>query len=232
MKQNSASITIWLIAIPLLIFTAFRSVHLVQSTLPADAHILAYSALAGLDLGLLAWLYYSTAGARGQQKIVANLMICVDMAGICAATIGDTLLIGNPESAAGFVAPVALWIVPIIIVANVGATVAVHLVDPEQKIKDMERGLQDELSARVVEYLQQNSSTIAAQAVPEAAQHRAKQLVEGFLTSSRQASPSPLFGNVLSGLQSISVQKPSGNGQHYEMAPSDTQPIIVPVKKE
>src|SRR5512136_614188 len=100
-KHNGGSIMIWLIAGSLLLFTGFRSVHLVSSTLPADAQILGFAALAALDLGLLAWLFYATRGARGPQRTIAVLMICVDLAGVAAAVIGDTFLIAGGESANG-----------------------------------------------------------------------------------------------------------------------------------
>ena len=48
-SKSSALFVLWCIALLLLIFTAFRSVRLIQSTLPEDAHIIAFAGLAGLD---------------------------------------------------------------------------------------------------------------------------------------------------------------------------------------
>ena len=95
--NSGGSILLWIIACGLLIFTGARSVHLVQSTLPPDAQVLAFAALAALDGGLLAWLFWTTRAAKGgAQRTIGTLMIVVDLAGITAATLADTMLIADP----------------------------------------------------------------------------------------------------------------------------------------
>src|SRR5689334_10663333 len=137
--RKGNSLLIWLIAIGLLVFTGFRSLHLIQTTLPADAQILGFAGLAGLDLGLLAWTFYANGGARGNQRTVALLMIVVNFAGVAAATLADTLLIVGAKENQALISTVASWILPIIIIANVGAVIACHVMDPAQALKDAER---------------------------------------------------------------------------------------------
>lgn len=185
-RHNGGSVLVWLIAGALLIFTGFRSVHLVSSTLPADAQILGFAALAALDLGLLAWTMYATRGARGAQKTVAVIMICVDLAGVAAAVIGDTMLIGGSKETSGLVSTVALWILPAIIIANVAATIACHVLDPDQQLRDANRALEDELQWQVAKGIADNASQVAAGVTPAAIEAKQKEMIAGFLSGIKE----------------------------------------------
>lgn len=160
---------------------------------------MAYAALAGLDGGLLAWLYFATNGARGNQRTIAYLMICLDMAGVMAATIGDTIMMVDPQGSEGFISTVAMWIVPIIITLNVLGTVASHLVDPGQQIKNKEREVRDQLDYSLAQQLADNASTIASGVVPTAAAHRARQMQEQFILSATQGNTGNSFASIFSG---------------------------------
>ena len=181
-QNNGGAVLIWIIAIALLAFTGFRSVHLVSSTLPADAQVLGFAALAALDLGVLGWLIFATRGARGSQRTIATLMICVDLVGITAATLGDTMLIGGGDAARSMVSTIALWIVPIVVVANVAATIATHLLDPDQALRDAKRALSDELDWQLATSLRENAGTTAAGAIPEAVKHQQREMVARFMS--------------------------------------------------
>lgn len=184
-KNGSGSVLLWLITIALIVFTASRSVHLIQSTLPGDSQMLAYAALAGLDGGVLAWLFWTTRSAQGGvQRTIGTLMIVVDLVGIAGAVLGDTMLVadaGNQE----LVGMVAIWVVPIIIVANIVATVVAHVFDPQQAIRDAERSVQDELQRQKAEYMKANAASIAAEVAQLAGQHAAREMVASFKASSR-----------------------------------------------
>jgi len=145
--------------------------------------MLAYAALAGLDGGVLAWLFWTTRSAQGGvQRTIGTLMIIVDLAGIAAAVLGDTMLVADAGSAE-LVGMVAVWIVPIVIVANIVATVVAHVFDPAQSLRDAERSVQDELQRQKAEYMRANASTIAAQVAQQAGIHAAAQMVAGFSAS-------------------------------------------------
>ncbi len=185
-KHNSGGVMIWLIAGALLLFTGFRSVHLVSSTLPPDAQILGFAALAALDLGLIAWLVYATRGARGAQRTIAILMICVDLAGVSAAVIGDTMLIGGGSAESGLVSTVALWVLPVIVIANVAATVACHLLDPNQALRDANRSLQDELDWQVAKGISDNAAQVASNVTPAAIEAKQREMIAGFLAGIKE----------------------------------------------
>jgi len=188
-RSNGGAVLLWIVAIALLIFTAARSVHLVTATLPPDMAVLGFAALFGLDIGLLAWLFWTTRSARGgAQRTIGTLMVVVDLAGITAAVIGDTLLVAGGEAYQSAVSTVAVWIVPVIILSNVAAIVGAHLVDPAQSIRDAQRALEDELQWQLADHLRQNAAQVAAGAVPEAAAHKQAEMVAGFLAAIRKPS--------------------------------------------
>jgi hypothetical protein len=184
---NGSGVLIWIVGIGLLLFTGARSLHLIISTLPADAQVLGFAALAGLDGGLLAWYFFAAHGARGPQRTIAILMIAVDFFGVAAGTIGDTMLIAGGANTAGLVSTVALWLVPAVILSNVGSVIAVHLLDPEQKLRDARRSLEDELQWQLAESIQANAGQVAAGAIPEAVAHHQSEMIAAFLSSTAPA---------------------------------------------
>jgi len=132
---DGADLYVWLICLGLMLFSGYRSLHLVTSTLPADAQVLGLAALAALDAGALGWLAFanSTSGARHG---LALLMVALDLAGVGAALLADTALVAgaSPE----LVKTVALWVVPIVVLANVAATIAAKAMSPARKARDAE----------------------------------------------------------------------------------------------
>jgi len=188
-RDNGGAILLWIVAGALLIFTAARSVHLVTSTLPPEMMILGVAALFGLDVGLIAWLFWTTRTARGgAQRTIGMLMVVVCLIGITAAVIGDTLLVAGGEQYAGAVETVAVFVVPAIVISNVAAIVLAHLFDPRQSIRDAQRALSDELEWQLADHLRQNAAQVAAGAVPEAAAHRQAEMVAGFMAGYRPST--------------------------------------------
>lgn len=183
MNRASGNILILMIGGVLMVYTAYRSLHVVQSTLPPEAQIVGYAALAGLDGALIAWTLYKARSARGEkQNAIATFMICLQLCGITATLIGDTVLTSDPSNLTReYLRTITLWAVPLIIATNVAATVIVHLVDPAQEIFNARREVRDEIERQVAEHLRQNAAQIAAQVTPVAAQHRANELLAEFM---------------------------------------------------
>jgi hypothetical protein len=69
MNKSSGSILILLTGAVLMAYTMFRSVHLVQSTLPVDSQVMGYAALFGLDAALIAWTVFKARSARGDKRV-------------------------------------------------------------------------------------------------------------------------------------------------------------------
>lgn len=191
-SKATGNILILIVGGILLLYTCARSLHVVQSTLPPESQIVGYAALAGLDGALVAWSLFKARSARGdKQQAIASLMIVVQLAGIMATLIGDTILTADPtEATATALRTITLWIVPLIIGTNVAATVVIHMVDPAQEVYNAKREVQDEISRQVAEHLRQNAAQIAARVTPAAAEHRADELLAEFMRAQGQPTGS------------------------------------------
>lgn len=181
MNRKSGDILLLVIGGLLLGYTAFRSMDILRSTLPADAQVLAYIGLAGLDGGLLAWVLYLRHSARGDvQRAVSMFMVVVELAGVALTSIGDSLLHSVGAAMPEYVLTAVTWGVPAIIVINIVAITVVHLSDPGAQIENAKRQLEDEVQRQVAEQLRANMAQIAAQVTPSAAAHQAQELLSAF----------------------------------------------------
>ncbi len=190
-KQNSiGNILVLIVGTVLLVYTGARSVHVVQSTLPADSQVVGYAALAGLDGALIAWTIFRIKSARGdKQMAISLLMICLQLVGVVLLTLGDTLLVADPAGSPPAIRMIVLWAVPIIIGANVAASIAVHLTDPSNAVAQARRGFEDELQRQVAEHLTSRAPEISAGVAPAAAERRAAELLAELVGGGGQARP-------------------------------------------
>lgn len=164
----------------LIIYTATRSYDLIASTMPEGQQIAGFFALAALDGGLLAWLFWTTrSAAPGAQRTIGNLMVVVCLTGIAAAVLGDTLVNYDP-STKGSIGLTAVWVTGFIIVANIAGTISAELVNPEQQMRDADRAIISEIRRQKAEHLISNAPTIARGVAEAEAIHHAEQMVAGF----------------------------------------------------
>jgi hypothetical protein len=87
MFKKLGILTVLVLGFILLVYSATRSLDFIRLTLPADRAILAYFGLAALDRGLVAWLLSYLYGSRGWQRVIAFVMILVDLVGAVAMFI-------------------------------------------------------------------------------------------------------------------------------------------------
>ncbi len=137
MHKQGGKIVLWGIIIGMLAYTAIRTIHFLQLTLPADQQYVAYIGLIAFDVGVLAWFYYAISAAEGAtQRAIAYGMIFVCATGVCTTTVMDMTL-GASRNGLYAVPPqwftVGLWAVILVIITNFIAGICVHLNDPEQK---------------------------------------------------------------------------------------------------
>jgi hypothetical protein len=120
----------------LLIMTIYRTIDLVSSTIRNDGmRFMAVFAVVAIDLGVLGWTQLYRSHAQGPQRIVAMLMIVIDLLAVLAAQIGDTALQMNLASYQSTIETVSLFVIPIIVVANIGAFVMYEVLDPENQVR-------------------------------------------------------------------------------------------------
>lgn len=161
-ESKGGSLVVWLVTIVLMVFSASRSVHLIQTTLPADGQVMAYAALAALDGGVLGWFFFCTrSAAPGNQRTVGYLLLIVDLVGVVCGLMADTWLVAGQDAA--MVGMVALWVLPIIIGANIIGAYVAHLLDPAQALRDAERTMEHELERQRAAHIKDNAGRLSAE---------------------------------------------------------------------
>lgn len=171
MKSKLGSFLITALAGLLLVYSAARSLDFISMTLPPDKQILAYFGLAALDGGLVFWLLNFLSGSHGWQRTIAFLMIVVDFLGACTMFTMDTLL---NSGKAGLTAQLdqnqvqtAVIALSLIIAVNVGATVAHHILNPENLRRMAEEEARDKIETMALREIQANAGQLATELAPQ-----------------------------------------------------------------
>lgn len=162
------------IGLVLLGYTAYRSWDFVAMTLPPDKQVVAYFALAALDGGIIAWLLSYLYGSRGAwQRSIALIMVIVDFAGAVLMFSLDTLYTAGEAGLVAALDPntmrTAMLALSGVIAANIGATIAHHMLDPEQLRRQAEEAAQDKIEEASLKLIDQNAQQLAAQIAPQVA---------------------------------------------------------------
>lgn len=167
-----AVVLITLLSGALLVYTATRTLHLIESTLPADQKVLAWFALAAFDLGLPLWTAYTLWGARGAwQRGIAALMVFTSLLGVVIAFGGDTLIQAEAQGVTVNLASAETvrWIIygtVGIIGLNIVAVTMVHITDPDALRNERTESANDKLLTAELEHMAENAETLAADIAP------------------------------------------------------------------
>ena len=154
MKKAIALILTLFVAGALMIYSASRTVNLLQMTLPEGQKDMAYLALLAFDGALIAWTLVFMFGAEGGfQRAIAGIMIVVSLTGVIVgfgadqllnATTGglfDKTLLGNNFGMTATLITVG------IIAANIAATVFFHVMSPENRRRMQEEGFKEQVES-------------------------------------------------------------------------------------
>jgi hypothetical protein len=187
---------------------------LISKTMPDGWQVAGFFALAALDGGLLAWLFWTTrSSAPGAQRAIGQLMIVVCLAGIAAAVLGDTMMNFDP-STKETIGATAVWVTGFIIIANIAGAIAAEMTDPDQAMRDADRAVTHELKRQKAEQLITNAPSIASAVASREAEHHAQQMLARFSHG----------------------QAPSSNGNHpiqvFGKTAPEPEPETMPVKSE
>lgn len=167
MKKAIGTLLATLLALALLVYSAMRSLDFISLTLPPDNQVLAYFGLAALDGGLVIWLLNFLYGAKGgYQRGISLLMIIVDFAGAVIMFTMDTLY---NTGQAGMTAVMttgemqtAVLALSIIIALNIGATVAHHILDPDNRQRMAEEDARDRIEDEALKKISDSVPALAA----------------------------------------------------------------------
>jgi hypothetical protein len=183
--KSISKILFYVVAGSLMVYAAARSLHFVQSTLSGGNEILGYLALAATSGGAIVWLlvFLHTAHGTG-QKAIAGIMVVIDLLGEFALftidtlmTSGETGMIQNlaPEEIQGVIIGMS-----ILIALNIAATVAFHLVDPDNMKTMREAGVRDKLEDESLKLIEKKGEEIARDLAPRLAEQWAQEFEARF----------------------------------------------------
>lgn len=142
-KFNAADLLIVVLNILLFGYTAYRSWRFLQGTFAGndpngEFTIAAIIALVGLDIAAVAWSLVWMFGSTSKwQDIVALCMFIISLIGMVLTSMVDTLSGEGvvPES----LQTIAYYGVPAIILLNVAAGIAYHMISPQVSLSRKER---------------------------------------------------------------------------------------------
>jgi hypothetical protein len=161
----------------LMIYSASRTLALLQLTLPTGQGDMAFLALAAFDGGLVAWVLTFMFGASGAwQRGIAALMIIICLVGVVVGFGADSILgalnggiVAKGAVDGNFGLTVVLATVAIIAL-NIAAVTAFHVLSPENRRRMQEETFSDHIEAAAF----QKSN----EAIPQLAAQLAAQLTE------------------------------------------------------
>jgi hypothetical protein len=173
------SILFYVMAGALMIYAASRSLHFVQTTLAGGNQIIGYLALAATSVGSVIWLlvFLHTAHGTG-QKALAGLMTVLDLLGEFALFTIDTLMTSGETGMIQALAPEEIQGViigmSILIALNIAATVAFHLVEPENMKNMREAAVRDKLEDDSLKLIEKHGEELSRKMAPRIAEQWAK----------------------------------------------------------
>lgn len=200
----------WALTLPLMAFSAFRNIDLLQSTLPNStlAIIMSIAGLFALDLGVLLWIKLLDKADSEDQSNVATIMIVIDMAGVIVGVLADTWLQTNNGADRSVIAFIANWAIPIIIGINFVAGVMYKLYDPGREVEMEQRRIAREIEReRMIAALDLERAEAGAEIALQKA--RAAQI--------RQSQALNLMEQAQQAMATATTRRGNGNGHKMNM---------------
>lgn len=135
MHKTFAKGLFYAVAVILVLWTSSLTYSFVASVLPNSHWAMPLFALVVFDIGMIAWLkvYLDAAQGTGQRAVALGACIFdfigVGLMALAELFLGGQTLVSAPERLGEF----ALWGIGVWTVANVGAVLAFHLLDPNAR---------------------------------------------------------------------------------------------------
>ncbi len=164
------------VATVLILWTGSLTYMFVANALPQVHWLVPLFALVVFDVGMLAWLKVFLDYAQGSgQRAVALIMCLVDFLGVGLMVLSEILLGGQtmvtaPENLGEY----AIWGIALWTVANVGAVIAFHLLQPDARRKMALRSEMDMVFDEALKKLSTKRATASG--------HLSEQLADGMLS--------------------------------------------------
>ena len=142
-KHNGNGLPFEILKWALLLYTGYRSLDILSSTMPDGNLLFAIPALLGLDVGVLVWSYLYEKRAEGNQATLAALLTVLDLVGVGLCLVADSIMHSTMRGQyQGFVQTVSVWLVAIVIFFNVVGGVLYPMFSPQAERDRKEKELE------------------------------------------------------------------------------------------
>jgi len=151
-KKTFAHTMLWIAAVPLIAFMAWRTIMLVNLSLPGDAWYFGIAAVGAIEMGVFVWamLYRWYALDNPAQRVICILMMFVSMLGSVTAFFTETFIQasrnGNSAKVDAALITIAIWVVSSVIALNAIAGVlffVLEITEHAPKQPDMQYRIKD-----------------------------------------------------------------------------------------
>jgi D-alanyl-D-alanine dipeptidase len=171
MSKKLGGILVLLVGGGLMLYSMARTFHLLSATLPPGQEVLAIIALLGFDGGLVAWTTIFLRGAEGGfQRSIALLMVLVDLVGVVAGFLGDTLLtsgeVGLLAAMDAGSKQTIILVTAFVIAANIAAVIFYHIADPASLRRMTEENARDKITSQALAAIAQQANVLAEELAP------------------------------------------------------------------
>lgn len=172
MKKTISKGIIYMMGAALLLFTSWRTLHLINSTLPDEQWLLGMLALVAFGVGLVGWAQYFSHGAENTiQFSVAVVMVVIDLAGEVIAFSFDTILTaqtkGMIDKLKGDPEMIAIIVMAAVVALNIIALLIVHLASNEN-LKAIKEGMAHaKIEEATLKEIDGKASVLAAEIAPK-----------------------------------------------------------------
>jgi hypothetical protein len=179
MNKTLAKAAFYFMATILLLWTGTLTYSFVSGVLPNSHWAVPLFALVVFDVGMIAWLKVFIDYAEGSGQRTVALVTCIfDFIGLglmvlAEIFLGGQSLVAAPENLGEY----AVWGIALWTVANVGAVVAFHLLNPETRKKMALRTEMDAVFDESLKRLTDKRAAISGQLSDQLANGMLRQLV-------------------------------------------------------
>lgn len=165
MHKTIAKGLFYTVATILVLWTSSLTYSFVSSVLPNSHWAVPLFALVVFDIGMIAWLKVFIDFAEGSGQRVVSIAACIfDFIGVGLMALSEIFLGGQtlveaPENLGEY----ALWGIGVWTVANVGAVLVFHLLDPQARKNMALRGEMDAVFDEALKKLKTKRATVSGQ---------------------------------------------------------------------
>lgn len=213
MHKTIAKGLFYTVATILVLWTSSLTYSFVSSVLPNSHWAVPLFALVVFDIGMIAWLKVFIDFAEGSGQRVVSIAACIfDFIGVGLMALseiflGGQTLVAAPENLGEY----ALWGIGIWTVANVGAVLVFHLLDPQARKNMALRGEMDAVFDEALKKLKTKRATVSGQLSDQLSDGMLAQLMaELAADADRDGVPDVFQGNAQ---LPTPTPKPEANGQ-------------------